>query len=70
MEARNLSVQAVAEMLSVSAALLSRILVGKASLTPAVALGIERAGWADADVWVRMQASYELAKARRETEVA
>ena len=69
-EARNLSIRAAAEMLGVSATLLSHILAGRASLTPRVALGIERAGWTNADIWVRMQASYDLAKARREAEVA
>lgn len=69
-DARKLSVRAAADLLGVSAALLSRILAGRTSLSPRVALGIERAGWTNADVWVRMQASYDLAQARREVEVA
>ncbi len=45
---------------------LSRLLNGKAGLSAAMALALEDIGWGTAEHWMRMQASYELAQARRE----
>ena len=45
---------------------LSRLLNGKAGLSATMALALEDIGWGTADHWMRMQASYELAQARRE----
>ena len=45
---------------------LSRLLNGKAGVSAATALALERIGWGSAEHWMRMQASYELARARRE----
>ena len=44
---------------------LSRLLNGKAGVFPNMALALEAIGWGAADHWMRMQASYELAQARR-----
>ena len=44
---------------------LSRLLNGKAGVSARMALALEALGWGTADHWVRMQASYELAEARR-----
>ena len=46
---------------------LSRLLNGKAGVSAnmALALALEDIGWGTADHWMRMQASYELAQARR-----
>ena len=44
---------------------LSRLLNGKAGVSPNMALALEDIGWGTADHWMRMQASYELAQARR-----
>ena len=44
---------------------LSRLLNGKAGVSPNMALALEAIGWGTADHWMRMQASYELAQARR-----
>ena len=44
---------------------LSRLLNGKAGVSPNMALALEEIGWGTADHWMRMQASYELAQARR-----
>ena len=49
---------------------LSRLLNGKAGVSPKMALALEGIGWGTADHWMRMQASYELAKVRREREEA
>ncbi len=45
---------------------LSRLLNGKAGVSANMALALEDIGWGTADHWMRMQASYELAQARRE----
>ena len=44
---------------------LSRLLNGKAGVSVNMALALEAIGWGTADHWMRMQASYELAQARR-----
>ena len=45
---------------------LSRLLNGKAGVPVKMALTLEEIGWGTAEHWMRMQASYELAQARRE----
>ena len=49
---------------------LSRLLNGKAGVSANMALSLERIGWGTADHWMRMQASYELAQARRDRAAA
>ena len=44
---------------------LSRLLNGKAGVSANMALALEDIGWGTAEQWVRMQAGYELAQARR-----
>ena len=44
---------------------LSRLLNGKAGVSANMALALEHIGWGTADHWMRMQASYALALARR-----
>ena len=44
---------------------LSRLLNGKAGVSANMALALEALGWGTADHWMRMQASYELAQARK-----
>ena len=45
---------------------LSRLLNGRAGVSANMALALESIGWGTAEHWMRMQASYELAQARRE----
>ena len=45
---------------------LSRLLNGRARVSANMALALEDIGWDTADHWMRMQASYELVRARRE----
>ena len=45
---------------------LSRLLNGKAGVSANMALALEDVGWGTAEHWMRMQASYELAQARRQ----
>ena len=49
---------------------LSRLLNGKAGVSPNMALALDDIGWGTADHWMRMQASYELAQARRDRAAA
>ena len=49
---------------------LSRLLNGKAGVSANMALALEDIGWGTADHWMRMQASYELARARRDRTIA
>ena len=44
---------------------LSRLLNGKAGVSANMALALEDIGWGTADHWMRLQAGYELAQARR-----
>ena len=49
---------------------LSRLLNGKAGVSANMALALEDIGWGTAEHWIRMQASYELAQARRDRAAA
>ncbi len=62
------SVSEFATNLGVSRNTASRLLNGRCGISPAVALALERIGWSDADFWMRRQANYDLALARREME--
>ncbi len=53
-----------AKKLGITSHNLSLIMNGQAGITPMTALAMERQGWSDADHWMRMQASYDLAQAR------
>jgi antitoxin HigA-1 len=44
---------------------LSRVLNGHASISPDMAIRLEKAGWSNADHWLRLQIAYDLAQARR-----
>jgi len=59
------NVTETAERLGCERGTLSRLLNGKAGVSADVALALEGIGWGTAEHWMRMQASYELAQARR-----
>jgi addiction module HigA family antidote len=63
-EALGLSISKAAEILKVRRATLSDLLHGKASLTPEMALRIEKAFGPDMDHLLRMQLAYDVAQAR------
>ena len=44
---------------------LSRVVNCKAGVSPRLALALERLSWSDAEHWVRMQGTYDLAQARK-----
>ncbi len=60
-----MSVSEAAEKLGVSRAALSRIVDGRAPVTPALAMKMEALGWATADTWLRLQTRYDIAQARK-----
>ncbi len=70
MEEVGWSVTETAEHLGCERGTLSRLLNGRAGVSPTMALALEAIGWGSADHWMRMQASFELAKVRREREEA
>lgn len=64
-EAAGLTVAEAARRLGCSRPSLSRMLNGRAPISPGMALALERQGWSTADFWMRLQAAYDLAQARR-----
>lgn len=60
------NVTETAERLGCERETLSRLLNGKAGVSTNMALALEAIGWGTAEHWMRMQASYEVAQARRE----
>ena len=65
LEAAGLTVTEAAALLGCTRQALSRLLNGKAGISPAMALALERLGWGNAAYWMRLQAAYELAQERR-----
>ena len=61
LEAAGLSVTEGAARLGCTRQSLSRLLNGKAGISPAMALALERIGWSNASFWMRLRAAYELA---------
>lgn len=70
MEASGWTVTDTAAKLLVSRRTLSRVLNGSAGVSPAIALALERIGWSNAEYWLRVQANYDLARARLRAEAA
>ena len=66
MEELGWNVTETADRLHCERGTLSRLLNGRAGLSANMALALEDIGWGTADHWMRMQASYELAQARRQ----
>ena len=66
MEATGWNVTETAARLACERGTLSRLLNGRAGVSPQMALSLEDIGWGTAEHWMRMQVSYEIAQARRE----
>ena len=62
------SVGEFADKLGVGPDIIAQIMDGQCGISPKVALALERIGWSDAEFWMRRQAKYDLAQARREME--
>ena len=65
LQAEGWSVGQFADKLYVSRNTVSRLLNGHCKISPSVALALESIGWSNADFWMRLQAEYDLAAARR-----
>jgi len=60
-----LSVTETAERLGMSRVAFSRVLNGKAAISPDLAIRLERAGVSTARAWLAMQSNYNLAQAMK-----
>ena len=65
LEPLGLSVTEAAEVLGVARHTLSRVLNGHAAISPDMAIRLEKAGWSNAEFWLRRQSAYDLAQARK-----
>lgn len=63
--ALGLSVTEAANRLAMSRVALSRVLNGKAAISPDLALRLEQAGTSTARAWLAMQSNYDLWRARQ-----
>lgn len=57
-----------AQRLGMSRTTLSRVINGRAGISPDLAIRLERAGVSTARFWVTLQANYELAQAEQRTQ--
>ena len=60
-----LNVTEAAKVLDVARHTLSRVLNGRAAISPEMAIRLEKAGWSNAEFWLRRQTTYDLAQARK-----
>src|SRR5271163_4717088 len=65
LEPLGLSVTAGAKVLGVTRQTLTKIISGKSGISAEMAIRLARAFGSTAETWVRMQASYDLAQARK-----
>ena len=63
-ERKELSVQEAAQQFGLLVEELTEVIEGRAPVSPELALRMEAAGWASADLWIRLQSKYDLAQAR------
>ncbi len=64
-DALELTVTKAAELLSVTRQTLSNLVNEKSGISTELAIRLEKLGWSTADHWMRLQATYDLAQARR-----
>ena len=65
LEPLGLTVTAGARVLGVTRPTLSNVINGKAGISPEMSIRLEKAFGSTADAWLRMQAAYDLAQARK-----
>ena|SRR6185312_3484698 len=66
LEPLGLSVTEGAKILGVTRQTLTKVVNGKSGVSAEMAIRLAKAFGSNADTWVRMQASYDLAQARKE----
>ena len=64
-DALGLTVTEAADVLGVARHTLSRLVNGHAGISAEMAIRLEKAGWSNAEHWMRLQAAYDLAQARQ-----
>ena len=67
-EANQITIGRAAGLLGISRLTLSKIANGKASITPNIALRIEKVFGGNADFWLRMQRGYDLIEEKQKFE--
>ena len=65
LEPLDLNITEAAKVLGVARHTLSRVLNGHAAISPEMAIRLEKAGWSNAEFWLRRQTAYNLVQARR-----
>jgi len=65
LDSLNLRVTDGARVLGVARHTLSRVIIGQTGISPEMAIRLEKAGWSNADHWLRLQTAYDLAQARQ-----
>lgn len=70
LEPKNLSIAEAAAALGTTRQTLSAIVAGRRSITPEMALRLERAFGVSAEAWLGMQRTYDLARARTQVDVS
>jgi antitoxin HigA-1 len=68
LEALDLSVTEAARVLGVTRQTLNNLVNEKAAISPEMAIRLEKAFGSTADTWLRMQAAYDLAQARKKAD--
>lgn len=64
-DAMGLAVTQAAELLCVTRQTLSNLVNEKSGISAEMAIRLEKLGWSTAAHWMRLQAAYDLAQARR-----
>ena len=65
LEPLGLNITEGAKVLGVTRNTLSRVINGQNGISPDMAIRLEKAGWSNADHWLRLQTAYDLAQARK-----
>lgn len=63
-----LTVTEAAEILGVSRSTLSRLINMQSGVSPEMAIRLEKAFGSTADTWIRLQAAYDMAEARKKAD--
>ena len=63
-----LTVTKAAEILGVSRSTLSRLINMQSGVSPEMAIRLEKAFGSTADTWIRLQAAYDMAEARKKAD--
>lgn len=62
------SISEFADKLQINIATATQLLNGHCGISPNLAVALEQINWSDADFWMRLQANYDLAQDRRESQ--